>query len=251
MSRTIAVVNQKGGTGKTTTAVSLAAAFAETGRSVLLVDLDEQHNASTWLGVKTPEHDVLSVLMKQATVDQAARASVVAGVDVLAGTDELAGVERHLGRPGAELLLRTALRQATARDLVIIDCPPSLGLLAANGLTAASEILVPVAPGAMELEAVARLDDTIAEVSEALNPGLRIDHLLVCSADLRQRLDLDVIAALRRAYPDQTLTTVITKSVRVRESYSRAQPITSYDTTSRPAEQYRAAAAEITGRTPR
>ena len=249
--RTIAVVNQKGGTGKTSSAVNIAAAACEAGLTVLLVDLDEQHNATTWLGAIAGEHDVLSVLLKQADVDDAVVDCVVPGVQVLAGTDELAGLDRALGgKPGVELRLRTALAAARPRDLVILDCPPQLGLLAVSGLAAATEVLVPVKPGAKELEAVARLDTTVAEVGEALNPGLTINHLLVCVAETRQRLDLDVIAALRRAYPDQTLQTVIGKSVRIPESYARAQPITLYDPHSKPAEQYREAARELLERKP-
>lgn len=249
--RTVAVVNQKGGTGKTSSAVNLAAAVAGMGRTVLVVDLDEQHNATTWLGAHAGEHDVLSVLLREADVDDAVVDCAVPGVQVLAGTDELAGLERHLaGKPGAELRLRSALERARDRDLTLLDCPPTLGLLAVSGLAAATEVLVPVAPGAMELEAVARLTDTVAETGEALNPGLTIDHLLVCAADLRQRLDVDVIAALRRAYPTQTLDTVITKSVRLRESYSRALPVTAYDPNGKAAEQYRQAAHELLERKP-
>lgn len=249
--RTIAVVNQKGGTGKTSTAVNLAAAVAETGLSVLVVDLDEQQNATTWLGAEPGPHDVLSVLLKQADVDDAVVRCGVPGIEVLAASDELAGLDRALGgKPGAELRLRTALAAARDRDLVILDCPPQLGLLAVSGLAAATEVLVPVKPGAKELEAVARLDTTVAEVGEALNPGLTINHVLVCVAETRQRLDLDVITALREAYPAQTLQTIITKSVRVPESYARAQPVTIYDPHGKAAEQYRQAAREINDRKP-
>lgn len=244
--RTIAVVNQKGGTGKTTTTVNLAAAIAETGRSVLVVDLDSQRNATTWLDATPGEYDVLSVLLREATVDQAAVPSAVPGVEVLPATKELRGVERGLsGTPGVELRLRAALTQARPRDVVLIDCLPALGLLTVSGLAAADEVLVPVLPGGIELEAVAELVGTVAEVGEGLNPGLHIGHVLVAGADLRQRLDVDVIAALRARFPAETLTTVIGRSVRIRESYNHAQPVTVFDPTGKASDQYRAVAAEL------
>jgi chromosome partitioning protein len=247
--RVVTIVNQKGGAGKTTTAVHLAAACAETGARVLVVDLDQQCNATTWLDAKAGEHDVLSVLLKQASVDDATVDSVIPGVQVLPATSELAGLERHLGgSPGAELRLRSALQLLDAYDIVFIDCPPSLGLLSASGLAAATDVLVPVAAGSMELEAVGKLADTVTEVGEALNPGLTIGHVLVCAADLRRRLDQDVLAALERAFPDQVMHTVIGNSIRVREAYSHAQPVTTYDPTGKAAQQYRAAAAELTER---
>ena len=246
---TLAVLNQAGGTGKTTTAVHIAAAAAESGHRVLLVDLDEQANATSWLGAKAGDVDVLSVFLKEATVEQATVPSIVPGVDVLPATDELSGLERALGgKPGAERRLRTALGKTEPRDLVILDCPPGLGLRSVSALAAATDVLVPVVPGAKELEAVGRLADTVEEAAEELNPDLTIGHILVCAADLRQRLDLDVIAALREAYPTQTMHTVITKSVRVRESYAHSQPVTVFDPHGKAADQYRQAAAELLGR---
>jgi chromosome partitioning protein len=244
--RVIAVANQKGGTGKTTTTVNLAAAIAETGRSVLVVDLDSQRNATDWLGAQTGALDVLSVLMREASLDEATVASAVPGVEVVPATSELAGVERGLSaKPGVELRLRKALAEARDRDVVLIDCLPALGLLTVSGLVAADEVLVPVLPGGVELQAVAELVDTVGEVADGLNPGLRIAHVLVVAADLRQRLDTDVIAALRTRFPEATLDTVIQRSVRIRESYTRRAPVTVTDPTGRAAAQYRAAAAEL------
>lgn len=244
--RTIVVINQKGGTAKTTSAVNLAAAFADSGRSVLVVDLDEQCNATDHLDATAGEYDVLSVLTREASVDEAAVPSGTAGVEVLPATHELDGVERALGgRPGVELRLRTALSQARRRDVVLIDCPPSLGLLSAAGLAAATEVLVPVAAGAMELAAVARLQETLDEVGEALNPGLQIDHLLVCRVDERRRLDQDVLDSLERAYPDQLLKTVIHESVRIKEAYSRRLSVLGYDRKGRGSLEYQGAAREI------
>jgi chromosome partitioning protein len=249
VSRTIVVINQKGGTAKTTTAVNLAAAFAAASRTVLVVDLDEQCNATDHLDAAPGEHDVVSVLTKQADLDAAAVPSGTPGVEVVPASHELDGIERALGgKPGVELRLRTALAKARPRDIVLLDCPPSLGLLSANGLAAATEVLVPVAAGAMELGAVVRLQATLDEVAEALNPGLSIDHVLATRIDERRRLDQDVLASLGRAYPDQLLKTVIHENVRIKEAYSRRQPVLSYDPKGRAAEEYHAAALEILNR---
>ncbi len=135
--------------------------------------------------------------------------------------------------------------EARPRDAVLIDCLPALGLLTVSGLVAADEVLVPVLPGGIELAAVAELVDTVAEVGDGLNPGLTIGHVLVVAADQRQRLDLDVIAALRERFPDATLQTVIGRSVRIRESYNRHQPITVFDPHGKASQQYRDAAREL------
>jgi len=247
--RTIAVINQKGGSGKTTTTVNIAAALAEQGHRVLVVDLDAQCSATRYLAARLGAADVLSVLLREAEVDGAAVNTVVAGVQVLAASAELYGVERHFGATaGAELRLRAALTRSTPRDFVLIDCPPALGLLAVSALTAATEVLVPVTTGAMELEAVAELRSTVADVAEALNPKVAIRHVLACRADSRRRLDADVLASLRTAFPAELLDTVITERVRLRESYSHRQPITLYDPHGEATKQYRAAATEISKR---
>ncbi len=200
-----------------------------------------------WLGAVPGKYDVLSVLMREAGVDEAAVPAAVPSVEVVPATAELTGVERGLSsKPGIELRLKRALHEARPRDVVLIDCLPALGLLTVSGLVAADEVLVPVLPGGIELAAVAELVDTVAEVGDGLNPGLTIGHVLVVAAtDQRQRLDLDVIAALRERFPDATLQTVIGRSVRIRESYNRHQPITVYDPHGKASQQYRDAAREL------
>lgn len=242
----VAVANQKGGTGKTTTVVNLAAAIAETGRRVLVVDLDAQANATTWLGAAPDKFDTLSVLLRDAGIDEAAVPSNIPGVEVVPATSELSSVERALASDvGVELRLRAALDRATARDVVLIDCLPALSLLTVAGMAAADTVLVPVLPGALELEAVAQLLGTVDKVAEALAPDLAVGHVLVCGAGTRTRMDRDVVATLRRRFPRETMQTVIGRTVRLAEAYARRQPITVYDPTGKAAEQYRAAAAEL------
>lgn len=244
----IAVTNQKGGVAKSTTVVNLAGAIAETGRSVLVIDLDAQADATRWLDAKPGESDVLSVLLREATVDEAVVPCVVPGIEVLPATSELAGAERSLSsQVGIELRLRTALARARPRDVVLIDCPPSLGLQTVGGLAAAETVLVPVVPGVLELHAVAALAETVDQVADALAPGLAIGHILVSAATPRTRIDRDVVASLRRRFPDQLMKTVITRSTRLREAAAARKPITVWDPGSGAAEQFRAAAAELLG----
>lgn len=247
--RRIAVINQKGGSGKTTATVNLAAALAGQGQRVLVIDLDPQRSATRYLGASAGAHDVLSVLLRDATVDEAVVPTAVERVQVLPASNELSGLERHLGgKAGAELRLKVALAASTPVDFVLMDCPPTLGLLAASALAAATEVLVPVPTGMMEVEAVAELRNTVADVAEALNPGLAITHVLACRADQRRRLDVDIIALLRKAFPTELLDTVISERVRLRESYAHQQPLEVFDPTCEPAGQYRAAAVELTTR---
>jgi len=249
--RIIAVANHKGGTLKTTTTTNLAAVLAELGYSVLVIDNDEQCNATIGLGVQpdTAEYDTLSVLMRQASIDQATL-TTAGGVDLVPATKELGKIDPYFMRkPGSHENLRRALTEATPHDFCLLDCPGNFGNVTIASLTASTEVLVPVAAGAMELEAVLRIDDHIHEQVELLNPTARIDHILVGRVELHQIADQQVIAALRKAYPEQTLRTIIPKSVRVTESYSAGQPVVTYAPSSTAARAYRDAARELAERT--
>lgn len=244
--RTLAITNQKGGSGKTTSAVNLAAALLEADRRVLLVDLDPQASASTWLGVRDGDQDLLGVLGGKVNLRDVVR-ETDSGVDLVASSSWLAAAEQTIGgQPGAELVLRKALRKLPARwDYVLIDCPPALGLLTVSALAAVQEVLVPVEVSPMALDGVARLVDTVELVRDRLNEDLVLAHLLACRVDARTNLSRDVMDALRARFGDLVMGTTIRESVRIREAWGFGQPITEYDPSGAGAQDYRAAAAEL------
>ena len=250
--RTIAVTNQKGGSGKTTTAVNLAAALGEKGRRVLVVDLDPQASASAWLGVKDGGKGLLEVFTGEARLEDLVVPTSAEGVDLVPSSAWLANAEKALaGEPGAETVLRRAVARLGNRwDFVLIDCPPALGLLTVSALTAADEVLVPLEASAMALAGLAGLTRTVELVADRLNPGLSIAAVLACRVDVRTNLSKDVVDSLRASLGEKVMKTVVRENVRLREAWSFAQPITVYDTRSAGAEDYRAAAAELLRREP-
>ncbi|SDS09197.1 chromosome partitioning protein [Agrococcus carbonis] len=255
--RIITVVNQKGGVGKTTSAVNLAAALAQAGARVLVLDLDPQGNASTALGI---DHhaDVMStydVLIDGeplgtavATSPQSPRIQVVPSTIHLAGADlELAGMERreHRLREALDAHLST---MAEPPHYVFIDCPPSLGLLTINAFTAATEVLLPIQCEYYALEGVTQLLDTIGRIQAHLNPKLQVSTVLLTMFDGRTLLSRQVVDEVRSHFPEQTLETIIPRSVRVSEAPGYGQTVIAYDPNSPGALSYREAAAEIARR---
>ena len=230
-----AVVNQKGGVAKTTTAVNLAAALAATGRRSLLVDLDPQGNASTGLGVGPDRRRMgaWDLMLAGAGVGDAALGTAIAGFDLVPATERLFGAELELvGAPSRETRLRKALRDAGGLyDYVLIDCPPSLGLLTVNALTAAGRVLVPLQAEFLALEGLVLLKQTVEAVRGALNPNLVYAGILLTMSDRRNRLALEVEADVR-GHPEfgrLVYDTVIPRNVRVSEAPSHGKPAIVYD----------------------
>ena len=255
--RVITVSNQKGGVGKTTTTVNLAAALSRRGANVLVIDLDPQGNASTALGVEhRPEvTSVYDVLLGDATLaDALQQASDNDHLFCVPSTIHLAGAEIELvSQVAREHRLRTALEEyleaSTERpDFVLIDCPPSLGLLTINAFTAASELMIPIQCEYYALEGLSQLLGSIRMIQKHLNPSLHLSTILLTMYDGRTRLAQQVADEVRAHFPREVLHTVIPRSVRVSEAPSFGQTVIAYDGQSVGAVSYREAAVELVRR---
>lgn len=243
------VVNQKGGTSKTTTAVNVAAALATRGEGVLVVDLDPQATASAWLGHPDIGRGLADLLTEgTGSLSSLAVPSTASGVDVVPASSTLAGVERYhalSSTPGAKYVLRDALRSLPARyDWIFIDCPPSLGLLVVSALTASDGVLVPVETSVLAYTAVGQLLRTVDAVKARLNPKLVIAGMVACRVS-RTRHAQDVMELLRKRFGSQVLKTQVRENVRLREAAAHRLPITQYAPHSIGAEDYNALAIEL------
>ena len=250
--RIIAVANQKGGVGKTTTAINLGAALAKTGQRVLIIDLDPQGNASTGLGVSSGSRRLTTydVIIENAELAKAIQPTRQEGMQLIPATVDLSSADLELvGKERRSFLLRGALRPTVLRELgidyVLIDCPPSLSLLTINAMVASHSILVPLQSEFFALEGLSQLMLTVREVRQTANPNLRIEGVLLTMHDLRNRLAQQVEADARETLGDLVFQTVIPRNVRVSEAPSYALPVLDYDPASKGAQAYAALAEEV------
>lgn len=251
MTRVIAIANQKGGVGKTTSVVNLAGALSESGKSVLVIDLDPQGNASTALGVERPKRGTYEVIIGESQLSDAVVACPdLADVDVLPATIDLAGAEIELVSVVArEYRLQRALATYMAMvrpDFILIDCPPSLGLLTLNALVAAQEVLIPIQCEYYALEGLGQLLRTVELVREHLNTQLQVGAILLTMADARTRLSAQVAEEVRAHFGGLVMSTQIPRAVRLSEAPSHGQTVLTYASDSVAADAYRSAAAELT-----
>ena len=250
---TIAIANQKGGVGKTTTAINIATAMAATGWKTLLVDLDPQGNASTGLGIASNAREFSSydLLLQEATLAQAAQGTDVPGLDIVPATQDLSGAEVELvGVDDRTARLGQALSDRSGYDICFIDCPPSLGLLTLNALGAADTLLVPLQCEFFALEGLSQLLQTVERVQERFNPDLGIIGVVLTMFDRRNRLTDQVADDVRDCLGNLVFEAVIPRNVRLSEAPSHGLPALIYDHACPGSRAYIALARELIGRLP-
>ena len=249
MAKIIAVANQKGGVGKTTTAVNLSACLAHIGKKVLLVDIDPQGNATSGVGVEKGDVDecIYDILVEDVEATQVIRSTSVERLDVLPSTIQLSGAEIELVPTiSREVRLKRALDSVSANyDFIFIDCPPSLGLLTINALTASDSVLIPVQCEYYALEGLSQLLNTVRLVQKHLNTDLEIEGVLLTMLDARTNLGIQVIEEVKKYFREKVFKTIIPRNVRLGEAPSHGKPIIIYDAKSRGAEVYVDLAKEV------
>ena len=252
MGRVIAVANQKGGVGKTTSAINLSAALAEKGKKVLLIDIDPQGNATSGVGVEKNEveNTIYDLILGETTIQSCIEYTEFENLHLIPSNVDLAAAEIELiGIPDKEFIIRKEVEKIkNVYDFILIDCPPSLNLLTINAMTTADTVLVPIQCEYYALEGLSQLIHTINLVKERLNPYLDIEGIVFTMFDARTNLSLQVVENVRANVKQKVYSTIIPRNVRLAEAPSHGYPITIYDPKSAGAESYRALAEEVISR---
>ncbi len=252
MGRIVAVANQKGGVGKTTTAVNLAASLGSLGKQVLLVDLDPQSNSTSGVGLAPAEvaHSTYTLLAGQSSLHEAIVSTKAEGLSVLPATRDLAGAEIELvSEQNREVILKERLSGLDSKyDFIIIDCPPSLGLLTLNGLAACHGLIIPLQCEYYAMEGLSALVETVEMVRQSLNPGLALDGVLLTMFDTRNSICHQVAEQAHQHFGESVFRAVIPRNVRLSESPSFGVPVLLYDPGSRGAQSYLELAREVLSR---
>lgn len=250
MGKVIVFVNQKGGVGKTTSTINIGAYIALAGKSVLLVDFDSQGNMSSGVGVSKDRPTIYELMAEQATFDQAIKHTAIKGLDVISANTDLSGAAIELvDQEEREYFLKKALAPARDKyDYVLIDCPPSLGLLTLNGLAAADEVLVPMQCEYFALEGITLLLKTVKDVQKSINPELAIGGIFFTMYDSRTKLAQDVVMNVKSYFKDVVFNTIIPRNIRLSEAPSHGKPICLYDANCVGAKSYQKLAGEVMSR---